>query len=88
MQALVRIVKEGWTSTQAEVPPALRVYHPFRDKLTVHNRAILKGERLIVPAGMKAEMKEKLHHNHAQWHISDTQKSEGNLLLARYEQGH
>ncbi len=65
LQALVRIVKEGWPSTQAEVPPALRVYHPFRDELTVQNGVILKGERLIVPAGMRAEMKEKLHHNHS-----------------------
>ncbi len=63
LQALVRIVKEG--CTQAEVPPALRVYNPFRDELTVQNGVILKGERLIVPAGMRAEMKEKLHHNHS-----------------------
>ena len=37
LQALVRIVKERWPSTLAEVPLALRVYHPFRDELTVQN---------------------------------------------------
>jgi hypothetical protein len=65
LQALAPIVKERWPSTLAEVPLALQVYHPFRDELTVQNGVILKGERLIVPAGMRAEMKEKLHHNHS-----------------------
>lgn len=64
LQTLVRIVKEGWPSTRDEVPPALRVYHPFRDELTVQDGVIFKGERLIVPERMRAEMKEKLHHNH------------------------
>ena len=64
LQALVRIVKEGWPSTQAEVSPELRVYHPFRDELTVQNGVIFKGERLIVPEGLRTEMKEKLHYNH------------------------
>jgi transposase InsO family protein len=65
LQALVQIIKEGWPSTLSEVPQALRVYHPFRDELTVQNGVILKGERLIVPAGMRADMKVKLHHNHS-----------------------
>ena len=64
LQALVRIVKEGWPSTQAEVSPELRVYHPFRDELTVQNGVIFKGERLIVPEGLRTEMKEKPHYNH------------------------
>ena len=46
LQALVRIVKEGWPSTQAEVSPELRVYHPFRDELTVQNGVIFKGFKI------------------------------------------
>ena len=64
LQELARIIKEGWPSKQADVPSPLRVYYPFRDELTVQNGIILKGERLIVPERMRAEMKEKLHHNH------------------------
>ena len=64
LQKLARIIKEGWPSKQADVPSPLRVYYPFRDELTVQNGIILKGERLIVPEKMRAEMKEKLHHNY------------------------
>ena len=58
---LIRIDKERWPSTQIQVLLALRNYYPFRDELAVQNGLILKGERLIVPAGTRAVMKEKLH---------------------------
>ena len=48
LKALIRIVKEGWPSTQTEVPPPLKIYSPFRDELAVQNGVILKGGRLIV----------------------------------------
>ena len=86
LQELARIIKEGWPSKQADVPSPLRVYYPFRDELTVQNGIILKGERLIVPERMRAEMKEKLHHNHGGIQAT-LRRARGNLLLARYEQG-
>ncbi|CAB3998096.1 Retrovirus-related Pol poly from transposon [Paramuricea clavata] len=70
LQALVRIVKKGWPGTLAEVSPELRVYHPFRDELTVQNGVIFKGERLIVPEGLRTELKGKLHYNHGGVHAT------------------
>ena len=86
-QELARIIKEGLPSKQADVPSPLRVYYPFRDELTVQNGIILKRERLTDRPRKDESGNERKTSSQPRWDTSNTQKSEGNLLLARNEQG-
>lgn len=64
LNTLMTTIKEGWLNRINATQPALRPYYSFRDELVVQDGIIFKGERLIVPEGMRTEMKEKLHCNH------------------------
>lgn len=44
-----------------EVRPEEKPYFPFRDELAVEGDLIYKGQRLVVPAALRDEIKQKLH---------------------------
>ena len=64
LQALVAVIKKGWPTKRSDISPVLHPYHPFRDEVVEQDGIIFKGERLVVPEKLRAEMKEKLHCNH------------------------
>ena len=64
MKDLKTVIRKGWPEKKDHVPLAVQDYFPFREELTLQNGLVFKGERLVVPAGAREEMKTKVHASH------------------------
>ena len=64
MQVLQDIVLEGLPSKRAEVPLEIRQYWTFREEISCIDDLLFKGEKLIVPHALIAQMLEKIHESH------------------------
>ena len=47
--ALKVTILAGWPGTKDETPLCIREYWSYRDELTVHNGAIFRENRVIIP---------------------------------------
>ena len=68
MANLKMVIRRGWPDTRQEVSSAVQAYFPFQDKLTLQDRVVLKGERVVVPPTLRQEMKERVHASHVGIH--------------------
>ena len=64
LQDLKKNIENGWTDQRSKVLPRTRAYCKFRDELSVPGGVLFKGERVIVPMAMRAQMLEKIHSSH------------------------
>ena len=55
---------KGWPETRSELNTNVQYFWNFRDKLSVYNDIIFKGERIVIPLSMRPEMLEKVHKSH------------------------
>lgn len=61
---LRRTVKDGWHEERKQCPPSIAEYWNYRDELSQMNGILFKGERIIVPAALRAEMLSRIHTGH------------------------
>ena len=61
LQMLKGYILYGWPST---IDSSLKPYFSFRDEICYHDGALLKGQRLIIPSKMRAEIKSIPHQGH------------------------
>jgi hypothetical protein len=64
MQQLAEIILSGWPNTSINLPRHLQQFFQHRDELTHHNGLILKGQRIVIPESLRADMIQRLHHSH------------------------
>ena len=64
MENLKTVIRKGWPETKQEVPANIQDYFPFRDELTLQDRVVLKGDRVVIPPSLRQEMKERVHSSH------------------------
>ena len=62
--ALGEVIMKGWPDCKNDLPESLRAYFSYRDELTAQDGLILRGERVVIPASMRQEMKRKVHEGH------------------------
>lgn len=65
MQLLKAIILEGWPEDRSKLPPQLNPYYDMRDELGAYDGLVFKGERLVVPQGLRAEIKKDIHVSQA-----------------------
>ena len=46
----------GWPRSYNDVPKEAQPYYSFRDKLTVVNDIILRGQRFVIPESLQSAM--------------------------------
>ena len=63
-QLLLQQVQKGWPTDSRKVPPALKVYITFADELTVSGDLVFKGSCVVVPAGARADILDRVHAAH------------------------
>ncbi len=61
LEKLKTVIRQGWSETKDQVPPSLAEYFNFRDELSIQNGLIFKGERLVIPYGVRSHMKARIH---------------------------
>ena len=64
LQALKQIIMHGWPDQKSDVPPNLIPYYGMRDELTTQNGLVFKGEQIVIPIGLRADMKKAVHSSH------------------------
>jgi hypothetical protein len=64
LQQLKTVIQQGWPETKQDVPNLVSPYYHIRDELSVQDGLIFRGERVVVPASLKDEMKRTVHGSH------------------------
>lgn len=63
-QQLRQQIIKGWPDSGIDVPQEIRTYITFADELAVYGDLVFKGTRVVVPAGARADMLERIHSSH------------------------
>lgn len=58
-------ILKGWPEDRSKVPPELTPYYNMRNELSIYDGLVFKGERLVVPQGLKTEIKKDIPASHA-----------------------
>ena len=64
MQLLQDTVFDGWPNTKAELPVDIRPYWTYRDEVSCVDGLLFKGNKLVVPHALRAQMLDKIHESH------------------------
>ena len=64
LSCLKNTIMKRWPPNKDAVPNSLTPYFSYRDDLTVQDGIIICGERVIIPAAMRPDIKVKLHAGH------------------------
>ena len=64
MSKLMSIVKSGWLELRKNVPNEYSSYWNYRDEISTSDGILFKGDRVIVPNSMQAEMLKIMHSSH------------------------
>ena len=64
MRALSDLIHDGFPSTAAELPPAVRPYHRYREKLNDYDGVLLYNDRVIIPPALRDRTLQALHAAH------------------------
>ncbi|XP_011674436.2 uncharacterized protein K02A2.6-like [Strongylocentrotus purpuratus] len=65
LRMLKDTILEGWPDHKSQLSLQLTPYFNIRDELTVSDGVIFRGERLVIPKQMRAEIKHDLHVGHS-----------------------
>ena len=64
LQCLKEIVLRGWPETKPEADPSVAEYWTFRDEISIYNRLLYKGDRVIVPTVLRKKLLSRIHASH------------------------
>ena len=62
---MLRTIFNGWPANKQDVPDPLMPYWNIRDELSTYNRIVFKGERIIIPESIRAEILKILYKSHS-----------------------
>ena len=63
-QLLQDTVFDGWPNTKAELPVDIRPYWTCRDEVSSVDGLLFKGNKLVVPDALRAQMLDKINESH------------------------
>ena len=64
LQKLSGVISKGWPSKQAQLPPEIRQYFPYRDELAVEDGVVMKGPKTVIPKSLQKDYITILHRGH------------------------
>ena len=64
LQGLIRTIMTGWPDLKRDIPDQLLPYFDYRDQLSAHDGIVYRADRVVIPASMRKEMKERIHIGH------------------------
>lgn len=64
LSVLKWVITSGWPELHKKCPPAISAYWNHRDEISETNGILLKGEKIIVPHSLRAEMLSHIHTGH------------------------
>ena len=64
LQDLMLVVQQGCTDSKDILPDTVRPYFAIRDEIAVHEGLVFRGNRVIIPQGMRRKTLHKIHRSH------------------------
>ena len=64
LQLLKSVILKGWPTDKLDIPPEVLLYSSIRDKLSVQDGLLSRGERLLFSVILRAILKDKIHSSH------------------------
>ena len=64
LQVLQTIILKGWPDKRSSTPCEAKPYFHVRDELSLENGLIFKGERVVIPMSLRAEVRARIHSSH------------------------
>ena len=64
LKTLACVIKQAWPESKRLLPLEIQDYFPFKEELTLQNGVIFKGDRVVIPFQMRAELKRMLPSSH------------------------
>lgn len=64
LQQLKLTIQEGWPEDRSQLSPLVTPYFSIRDELAVTDGLVFRGERLVIPKGMRVKIKKDIHTGH------------------------
>ena len=64
LSMLRQVIQAGWPESNKRCPSAVAEYWNHRDEISETNGTLLKGEKIIVPHSLRAEMLSRIHTGH------------------------
>lgn len=64
LMKLTETVLSGWPKTKSQAAREIQVYWNYREEISAVDGILFKGERIIVPTSMRAEMLKRIHESH------------------------
>jgi len=64
MRELAAIIQTGWPKMSQHLQNNIKPYFTHRHELTTHNGLIFKGQRIVVPPKLRADIIRRLHESH------------------------
>ena len=58
-------ILKGWPKDWSKISPQPTPYYSLRDELSIYDGLVFKGECLVVPQGLRAEIKKDIQASHA-----------------------
>jgi len=64
LERLRSTIVSGWPENKTLLPQSISSYFDYRDELSVQDGIVLRGERVVIPSSMRADMKRRIHAGH------------------------
>ena len=64
LQMLKATILKGWPQEKSSLATQLTPYYDVRDELGIQDGLIFRGERLVIPQGMRETVKADIHRSH------------------------
>ena len=64
LQVAKSLILKGWPNDNSDLPLQAAPHYGLRDELTVQDGVIIRGQRIVLPASLPKQMKNKLHSSH------------------------
>lgn len=64
MQKLINVIIEGWPKDIKYLDESLKIFWTHRDELITQQGMVLKGDRILIPGGIRKDILQRLHGSH------------------------
>ncbi|CAI5637407.1 unnamed protein product [Oreochromis niloticus] len=64
LRALSTVIQRGWPSRESQVQPALALFFPYRDELSMEDGIIMKSHKTVIPQSLHKEYINIVHKGH------------------------
>ena len=64
LQVIIQYIQKGWTSKRKHLPTSIQSYFTHRDELSTADGIVLKGNQIVIPQILQADIRGLLHTAH------------------------